>query len=255
MIYSLAPLLGPAIGPIAGAYISQDTSWRWAFYATSIADALIQLSGLFFLQETYPPKLLHTKANRLRKETGNMELHTEFEHPERSLSNVLKRSLTRPFKLLGTQQIVQVLALYMAYLYGIMYLVLSTFPTLWTTRYGESIGIGGLNYISLGVGFFLGTQICAPLNDRIYAKLKRRNNHVGRPEFRIPLMVPGSLMVPTGLFIYGWTAEAHTHWVFPNIGTAIFAAGNIICFQCIQTYLVDSYTRYAASAVGAATVL
>lgn len=29
----------------------------------------------------------------------------------------------------------------------------------------------------------------------------------------------------------------------------------IIGFQCIQTYLVDSYTRYAASAIAAATVL
>ena len=167
----------------------------------------------------------------------------------------MKRSLTRPFKLLGTQQIVQVLALYMAYLYGIMYLVLSTFPTLWTIRYNESVGIGGLNYISLGLGFFLGTQICAPLNDKMYMRLKRRNNNVGIPEFRIPLMVPGSLLVPIGLFTYGWAANFHTHWIFPNIGTALFAAGNIICFQCIQTYLVDSYTLYSASAVASATVL
>ncbi|MCJ1404435.1 hypothetical protein MMC11_007660 [Xylographa trunciseda] len=254
-IYSLAPLLGPAVGPIAGGFITQNTSWRWAFYATSIADALIQLSGLFFLQETYPPKLLHTKAKKLRKETGNEDLYTEFEHPDRKLSKVLKVSLIRPFILLGTQPIVQALAVYMGYLYGIMYLVLSTFPTLWTERYGESIGISGLNYISLGLGFFLGTQICAPLNDRFYRMLKKRNNGVGRPEFRIPLMLPGSIFVPAGLFIYGWTANYHTHWIFPNIGTAIFAAGNIVCFQCIQTYLVDSYTRYAASAIGAATVL
>jgi hypothetical protein len=41
----------------------------------------------------------------------------------------------------------------------------------------------------------------------------------------------------------------------PNIGTLIFCAGSIISFQCIQTYLVDAYTRYAASAIAAATVL
>ena len=254
-IYSLAPLLGPAIGPIAGGFITQNTTWRWAFYATSIADAIIQLSGLFFLQETYPPKLLHTKAKKLRMETGNKDLYTEFEHPDRKLSKVLKVSLTRPFILLGTQPIVQALAVYMGYLYGVMYLLLSSFSNLWTERYGESVGISGLNYISLGLGFFLGTQICAPLNDRFYKMLKQRNNGVGRPEFRIPLMLPGSIFVPAGLFIYGWTANYHTHWIFPNIGTAIFAAGNIVCFQCIQTYLVDSYTRYAASAIGAATVL
>jgi multidrug resistance protein len=254
-IYSLAPLLGPAIGPIAGGFISEKTTWRWVFWATTIADAIIQISGLFFLQETYTPVLLHRKKLKLVKETGNENLHTEYDHPDRTVLRTLQISLGRPFKLLGTQIIVQVLALYMAYLYGLMYLVLSTFPTLWENVYHESIGIGGLNYISLGCGFFLGTQICAPLQDRIYTALKARNDGVGKPEFRVPLMIPGAILVPVGLFWYGWTAEKQAHWILPNIGTAIFAAGVITGFQCTQTYIVDSYTRYAASAVGAATVL
>jgi MFS family permease len=254
-IYSLAPLLGPAVGPIAGGFITENTTWRWVFYATTIADALIQFSGLFFLQETYPPVLLHRKKMKLIKETGNEQLHTEWDDPKRTVAQTIKTSLIRPFRLLGTQIIVQVLALWMGALYGTMYLVLSTFPTLWSDVYHESVGIGGLNYISLGLGFFIGTQVCAPCQDRIYRALKRRNNGVGKPEFRVPLMVPGAVLVPIGLFIYGWTAEAHTHWIGPNFGTAIFAAGVIIGFQCIQTYIVDSYTRYAASAVGAATVL
>ena len=167
----------------------------------------------------------------------------------------MKRSLVRPFILLSTQPIVQALAIYGAYLYGMMYLLLATFPTLWEFVYHESVGIGGLNYISLGVGFFLGAQVCAPINDRIYRRLKKRNNNIGRPEFRVPLMVPGSLLVPAGLFIYAWTAQKHTHWIGPNIGAAIFSVGAIIGFQCINVYLVDAYTRFAASAIGAATVL
>ncbi|KAL8755340.1 MAG: hypothetical protein Q9184_004824 [Pyrenodesmia sp. 2 TL-2023] len=255
-LYSLAPLLGPAIGPIAGGFITENATWRWAFYATSIADALIQLSGLFFLRETYPPKLLHLKKLALIKETGNQDLHTEYDDPNRSLFKILKRSLIRPFRLLGTQPIVQVLAIYTAYLYGLMYLVLSTFPVLWTERYGESVGIASLNYISMAVGFTLGTQIFSPLNDRIYRILKRRSaDGVGKPEFRIPVMVPGSFLVPIGLFIYAWTAQNHTHWIGPNIGVAIFSAGAIAGFQCVQTYLVDTYTRFAASAIAAATVL
>ncbi|KAF8855353.1 MFS multidrug transporter-like protein [Acephala macrosclerotiorum] len=254
-IYSLAPLLGPAVGPVVGGFIAENTTWRWVFYATTIADGLIQVLGFFFLQETYPPVLLHKKKKKLIKETGNEALHTEFDRPDRTVWTTLKISLIRPFKLLGTQIIVQVLAIYMAYLYGLMYLVLSTFPGLWEDEYHESVGIGGLNYISLGVGFFFGTQICAPVQDRIYRALKARNNGVGKPEFRVPLMIPGALLVPVGLFWYGWSAQAHTHWIIPNIGAVIFAAGTIIGFQCIQTYIVDSYTRYAASAVGAATVL
>lgn len=119
-IYSLAPLLGPAIGPIAGGFITEKTTWRWTFWATSIADVAIQCSGLIFLQETYGPQLLHQKAKRLRKETGNPNLKTEYEHPEHSLANKLQRSLIRPFRLLATQPIVQALACYMAFIYGLM---------------------------------------------------------------------------------------------------------------------------------------
>jgi hypothetical protein len=68
-------------------------------------------------------------------------------------------------------------------------------------------------------------------------------------------MVPSSLLVPIGLLWYGWAAQARLHWIMPNIGATIFAAGIIIGFQCIQSYIVDGYSRYAASAVGATTVL
>ncbi|KAI9824357.1 MAG: hypothetical protein M1826_007379 [Phylliscum demangeonii] len=258
-IYSLAPLLGPAVGPIAGAFITERTSWRWAFYATTIADAVIQIIGLLYLPETYAPILLQRKRDALRRSTGNAALHTDYDGPDKTVSKVLGTSLLRPFRLLGTQPMIQVLAVYMALLYGLMYLVLSTFPRLWEQRYHERVGVAGLNYLSLGVGFFLGTQICAPLNDRLYRRLQARHDGRGQPEFRVPLMVPGAVLVPVGLLWYGWTAQAAawrpTHWILPNIGAALFAAGTIIGFQCMQSYLVDSYARYAASAVAATTVL
>ncbi|PWY75800.1 putative efflux pump antibiotic resistance protein [Aspergillus eucalypticola CBS 122712] len=252
-IYSLAPLLGPAVGPIAGGFIAENTTWRWVFYATSIADGVIQVAGLFFLQETYAPIILKKRAKKLRKETADTNYQTEFERQNKTLGEIMGGALIRPFRLLSTQPIVQALAAYMAYIYGTMYLVLSTFPSLWTSPeyYNESTGIGGLNYISLGLGFWLGSQICAPLNDRIYRRLKGKNNGVGKPEFRVPLLFVGAFLIPAGLFIYGWTAQTHCHWIAPNIGACLYGMGNIISFQCLQTYIVDSYTRFAASALAA----
>lgn len=254
-VYSLAPLIGPAAGPIAGGFIAENTTWRWVFWATCIADAGIQILGLFFLQETYTPKLLQRKTKRLRKETGNTELRSEFDDHNIPLRTRLSTSLQRPFRMITTQPIIIVLALYMAYLYGLTYLVLSTYPTLWTTRYHESVGIGGLNYISLGLGYFLGAQICAPLNDRLYRRLKARNHGVGKPEFRIPILVACSILTPIGLFWYGWSAQARIHWIMPNLGQVFLSAGIIVGFQAIQTYIVDAYTRFAASGIAAATVL
>jgi multidrug resistance protein len=233
-IYSLMPLLGPAIGPIAGAFVTARTTWRWVFHATTMADAVIQVAGLFFLRETYAPVLLKRRRRRLVKETGNADLHTAYDSDD-SVARKLATALVRPFKLLGTQLIVQTLALYLMFLYGQMYLQLSTFPKLWEGRYHESVQIAGLNYISLGMGLWLGSQLCAPMQDRIYAWLKRREGvTVGRPEFRVPMMIPGAVMTPVGLLIYGWSAQYHVHWIVPNIGVLIMAMGTIVCFQCIQ---------------------
>lgn len=261
-LYSLMPLLGPAVGPIAGGWIAQLTTWKWVFWSTCIAAMFVQLLGVFFLHETYAAEILKRKKNQMIKITGNQDLHTEFDNPSRKFSSHLATALKRPFKLLFTQPIVQVLAIYIGYVYGVLYLVLASFPVLWTNGpedkppgYNEkNSGIAGLNYISLGIGFYLGTQIAAKTADRIYKSLKAKNGGVGRSEFRVPLMFPGAIMVPVGLLIYGWSAQFRVHWIVPNIGTAIFAAGNQLVFQNCQTYIVDSYTRFAASAIAATTV-
>lgn len=206
-IYSLAPLLGPALGPLIGAWIAEKTAWRWVFWSTS---RIVQISGLFFLQETYPPTLLKRKADRLRKETGKAKLYAEFES-DHTLGNILTIAAVRAFRMLATQPIIQVIAIYLVYLFGIFYLILSIFPTVWRGVYQESVGVGGLNCLSLGIGFFFGAQTAAQLIDRIYQRLKLQNNDIGRPEFRIPLTFVGSCLIPIGLLCYGWSVEAKTY--------------------------------------------
>src|SRR5205085_12428882 len=100
-----------------------------------------------------------------------------------------------------------------------------------------------------------GAQIGSFLTDRIYRRLSKRNNGEGRPEFRAPLMMLGSFIVPIGLLWYVWSAEARTHWIVPDLGVAFFIAGLITCHLCIQAYIVDTYTRYASSAIAASTFL
>ncbi|KAF9882785.1 hypothetical protein FE257_005153 [Aspergillus nanangensis] len=251
-LYSLMPFIGPAVGPIAGGYLTQYLSWRWIFWIVSMADALVQLCAFLFLSETYAPKILAVKKRKMQKVTGNQLLHTEYDSPDRSFGQVLCKNLIRPFRMLFTQPAIQALSLYRGYQYGLMYLVLASFPMVWEGVYSQEKGVASLNYLSLGVGFVIGLQFCGRVIDIVYIRLQKRYNHSGRPEFRIPLMLPGGLLVPVGLFLYGWSAEYKTHWIIPNIGAGIFAIGLIISFQCAQTYVVDAYTRYAASASGAA---
>lgn len=163
--YYFFPLIGPAVGSIIGAFITEYTSWHWMFYSTSILGATVQILSIFALPETYGPTILHWRAKRLKCSTGNSQFHTEYEELHKSVADVLMQALVRPCKLLGTQPIVQALAIFIAYIYGLMYLALSTFPSVWVNIYKQRIDIAGLNYISLAFGFCLATQLGAPISD------------------------------------------------------------------------------------------
>lgn len=255
-IYNLMPLLGPAIGPIVGAFITEYSNWRWCFWSTSIADAVIQVIGLFLLEETWAPRVLYRKKVSLIRKTGNKSLYTftDVDDEQATLLKRLRQAFARPVNLLATQIIAQALCLYMAYLFGVTFLVLSTFSSLWTHHYGYPLGTGNLNYLALAVGYTFATQVSARLNDKVYKYMNNKNGKAV-PEHRLPMLAVGALVTPIGLLIYAWTAQYREPWIAVDIGVAIYAAGTFTSFQCLQLYLIDTYTTYAASATAAATIL
>ncbi len=98
-------------------------------------------------------------------------------------------------------------------------------------------------------------QTCGYLLDKSYLWLKKKNGGIAKPEFTLLLLIPGSVLVPIGLFLYGWSAEFETSWIVPDIGAAIFSAGIMMSMQCCLTYIIDCYTLYAASAIAATVTL
>ena len=88
-------------------------------------------------------------------------------------------------------------------------------------------------------------------------RIAQRKSKLGmlRPEDRLPPMVPGALIIPLGLFWYGWSVQAHTFWLVPLLGTAVLGLGLIATFIPVQMYLIDAFTVHAASAVAALVVL
>lgn len=252
--FALGPTLGPVIAPVISGFIVQNTSWRWVVWVLTIATGFVATLGILFFKETYPPTLLHWKANKLRKETGNPHLHTIFEITGVSFKTQLVLAITRPIKLILFHPIVTGLGLHMAFIYGFMYLMLVTYPALWTEVYGYRIGIAGLMYVSLGVGSVLGLMVCTPLIQWVYLKLTKKNNGVSKPEFRLPVLIPSSVLMGIGLIWYGWSAEAKIFWLMPQIGTAIYSFGISALFQTVQNYLIDMNPMYSASSIAAAAV-
>ncbi|CDO69456.1 hypothetical protein BN946_scf184817.g16 [Trametes cinnabarina] len=279
-IFSLAPLLGPVIGPACGAWIAEKSDWRWVFWSTSIFCVFVQGVGLFYLQESvlfyfnavlisvqltdafgnisaYAPVLLERRAARIRKtmrdsEKGRVqEVKTVFDGPNRRWRNLVQKALVRPFALSIYEPIIQVLAAFLSFVYGTLYLFLTTLPAIYQDVYRERVGIAGFHYFALGIGMTAAAQINGRFMDWSYKRLVARYGQQGKPEYRLPTMVPGAILLPMGLLLAGWTARPDVHWIVPDIGTAIVGMGMILLFQSIQTYVIDAFTLHAASALAA----
>ncbi|KAF8996433.1 MFS polyamine transporter [Cyathus striatus] len=268
-IYSLMPMLGPVVGPIAGAWIAQKTTWRWVYWSSSLIDLPIQALGILFLRETFAPLLLSIRAKRIRsrvdpEKDGYTRVMTVYDKQDRSWQSIFKTALSRPLRFFATESIVQLFGLYMAFVYGLFPLFtlilhkkvfLVTIPHIFQETYGERVGVAGLHYIALGIGLTGTSQINSRMYDKIYAYLKNKYGTQGRPEFRLPSMVPGTFLLPIGILITGWTAECKTHWIGVDIGISLVGAGIVLNMQTIQIYVIDAFTLYSASALAAVNFL
>ncbi|EED15848.1 conserved hypothetical protein [Talaromyces stipitatus ATCC 10500] len=251
-IWTFGPLVGPVIGPVIGGYMALGTTWRWTFWLITILGAAATIASFLFMRETYVPIILERKAKALRKSTGG-NMRTKYDKGQ-TLRQLIGAAVTRPLRMLIRSPIVLILSLYISIVYSYLYLLLTTYTEIFEGVYGFNSGEAGLAYLGLGVGFISGQVAIGPFSDR-YIKLQRKRRGSVQPEDRLPPLLLGSCLVPIGLFCYGWSAEARTHWIVPIVGTCIFSAGVEFTFFPIQMYLIDAFTIHAASAVAANTVV
>ena len=199
------------------------------------------------MRETYAPVLIarrnHSSAGRGLD--GAPPLRTQF-----------WLAIRRPLTMLIFSPIILVASIYIALVFGYQYLLITTIPTVFTTVYGFSTSSVGLVYLGLGTGMVTSTVVFGLCSDRFLKSRARRSSHgVLKPEYRLVPLLPGALLVPTGLFLYGWSAQRAWPWLVPIIGTAFLGAGLNSILLSLQTYLIDAYVVYAASALAANTIV
>lgn len=145
-------------------------------------------------------------------------------------------------------------AIYIAIIYAYMYLLFTTFTFIFEEQYGfNNSGEAGLAYLGTGIGFILGLFITGFYSDKVVKKI--RKTRPATPEHHLLPMAVGSILVPIGLFFYGWTAQYAVHWIAPIVATGFFGMGMLLGFMPVQVYLVETYTIYAASAIASNIVL
>ncbi|KAL3293918.1 multidrug resistant protein [Colletotrichum asianum] len=226
-LWNLPVLLGPAIGPLVGGYLAAATSWRWNFWFLAIADKA---------REALAP--------------GNS---SEFSSQPRL--KTFTSAIVRPSKLLFLSPIVFFLSALAAINYGYIYIMFTTMSSTFVERYDtfDERNVG-LTYLAFGIGNVSGNIVLSVISDRIVKRGAARSGTM-KPEYRLPPLLPGSLLVPAGLLLYGWTLERNVHWIAPLFGMLLIGFGTILIFVPINAYLVDAFTEYAASATAASTVL
>ncbi|KIW67232.1 hypothetical protein, variant [Phialophora macrospora] len=257
MIFTISPFLGPAAGPVVGGFINQFTGWRWTFYTLLIWTGVLLGLVIFFVPETYHRVLLKQKAQQKRKDTGDDRWFAPIEKVKRTIAGTLIRSCKVPIQLLVLEPMCLLLNIYAAILLGIVYLFFGAFPLVFERNHGFQLYQVGLSFLGLGIGMVLGV-LTDPFWHKNYLKLVQRlEEKTGdpdvkpEPEFRLPTAMFGGILVPIGLFWFGWTTYSSVHWIVPIIGSAVFGIGLFLAFTGILTFLVDAYPNYAASAVAA----
>lgn len=72
-----------------------------------------------------------------------------------------------------------------------------------------------------------------------------------RPEARLYFSCVQSVLLPAGLFLFGWTARSTTHWLFPTLAVGLASWGIFSIYLAVFNYLADVYGAYASSALAA----
>lgn len=246
--------LSPALGPICGGFIAESLGWRWTYWILLIASGIVTLLITFFMHECYAPTILAAKTARLRKELNRPELTSKLSLPI-THRELMKRSLIRPIKLLTRSPVALALGIYVAINYGFLYLLFTIITSVFQTHYGFSIEIAGLTYIGFAVGMLITLAFLMRTQDAMVAKQRAANNGVFEPEMRLKNLVFIAMWVGPALIVFGWSAQYHVHWIVPVLALVVFGFGMVAIFMGTQTYVVDCYSVYAASAVAAVTCL
>ena len=199
-VFASAPFMGPVLGPIVGGFVGETIGWRWIEGLMAIFTGVLWIVGTCTIPETYPPVLQRRRAQKLSKLTGKKYLSTgDADQGPTTFSHVFKISLSRPWVLLFCEPIVMLLSIYMAIVYGTLYMLFAAFPIVYQETRGWSQGIGGLAFLGVAVGMIAAVSYSAWDNKR-YVRISEKHNGFAPPETRLPPTQIGGVFATVGLF-------------------------------------------------------
>jgi DHA1 family multidrug resistance protein-like MFS transporter len=254
--FSATVFMGPLLAPFIGGFITMShLGWRWTEYISSFMGFSAFILALFFLDETYPPLILVSKASELRRLTKNWGIHAKQEEIEVDMRELIVKNVGRPLRILFTEPIVLLISIYMAFIYGLLYAFLTAYALVFQGVYGMNAGVGSLPYFGLVIGELIAFVVVVLMNGS-YVKKLQANNNVPVPEWRLPLVMAGGPIFAAGLFWFGWTGYTNRiPWIVPTLSGLFTGFGLFSIFLQLLNYIIDAYLMFAASAIAGNTFM
>jgi len=235
-------------------YMTMYAGWKSMYWLIVAMSGALFFVVLFFYDETYAPTLLGRRAKRLRKETGDPSYATAQERLRRPASEIVFEALARPLLMLTTELIMICFTAYLCLIYALLYGFFFAYPIIFAKGHGFNAGQTGLTFFGILIGIVAVAVVACPVQERYYAR-KCAESPTGQtaPESRLPLMMVNAVVLPVSLGIFAATSDPSTHWAGPLVAGVPFGFGLVGCYIAGNTYLVDVYSQYGASAMAAKT--
>jgi MFS family permease len=242
-LYLLATSIGAYLGPVASGYVVDSQGWRWMFWWCVIFFAVNLILVFFFFEETKYVSVLvgHTQTGQTGQVQDHTEDDNGLQtHPidvkqavsapaaesTRSETHVdpsirmktywerlafvtktdgsIWHDTYQPVVLLFTFPAIAYTALTYGSLLAWFAILTSVQATyLFYPPYNFSAAGVGLMNLAPFIGAIPGTVIGGYLNDKSIIWLSKRNGGIYEPEMRLWLAIPGALITPAGILMFG----------------------------------------------------
>ncbi|GAP90876.1 putative MFS multidrug transporter [Rosellinia necatrix] len=268
-LYSLNIIIGTGLGPLVSGLLVTYIGWRWIFYLQLILIGLTTLAIALFFSETRSNVVLRRKcaalnslystsdeaglkqealaASNLSRGRTTVFFQPEGEKPKFNVATVL-RSFTFPLKLLTTEPIVFWFSAWVSFAWAILYLQFVSIGIVFRDVYDFNSAQVGAVYTAVVVGSVFSALACS-MQDIFFRK--RMPVRMATPEGRLLSSCLLSILLPAGLFIFGWTANPRISWVVPTIAIGFCTVGIFSIYLAVFNYIADTYQRYSSSAQAA----